>query len=165
MFNLNKLSSPFGCTSPNPEVVIPCAARKLNGEKCVREAIPGSPYCQTHGQPVPWHSRSSGGKHLTWKDPIVRTGVDQSSTLNLGTADTDTSRELQNSDNVEEITSIDLGDSQDSNDDFLFSQESNQNDQVDEASAATSWNSIRTGFPEVLKLLEKAGYNESSDAS
>ena len=116
----------------------PCAARKLNGGKCAREAIPGSPYCLTHGQPVPWHSRSSDGKHLTWKNPIVGTGVDQPSPLNLGTADTDTSQELQNSDNGEENASIDLGDSQDSIDDILFSQESNQNDQVDEASAVTS---------------------------
>jgi hypothetical protein len=84
--------------------------------------------------------------------------------LNLGTADTDTSQELQNPDNGEENASIDLGGSQDSIDDILFSQESNQNDQVDEASAVTSWDSIRTGFPEVLKFLEKAGFNESSDA-
>jgi hypothetical protein len=57
-----------------------------------------------------------------------------------------------------------MGDSQDSIGDILFSQESNQNDQVDEASAVTSWDSIRTRFPEILKFLEKVGFNESSDA-
>ena len=163
MFNLNNILS-FGCASPSPVVDTPCAARKLNGEKCAREALPGSPYCLTHGQPTPWHARFSDGKHLTWRDPLVSTGVDQPSTLNLGTADTGTSQELQNSDNREETASIDLDDSHNSIDDILFSQESNQNDQVDKASAVTSWNSIRTGFPEISKFLEKAGFNESSDA-
>ena len=160
MFGCLNLSSAFGGSSPARRVQ--CAALNLDGLKCLQAAILGSRFGDLHKSGLTW---SKPEKYATGLDTDSNTET-QPPEDNFGTEKSPNNSNSGYKHDREhergETLAIELDGSQDAIDNLLLSQESGQ--QLDEAST-TSWDSVRTKFPQVSKFLEKAANNESSDVA